>query len=147
MSDSSDEKTSKKRKLPVSTKTIFKLIVVLVLAGIVIWAYYAGISHGKAEQKKKDATSFASPVHPLPPSLQNHWVLLGTIEKISSSSLQVKDIRGENQDMSLTKSTIILDKTDNTTNTGALKTGIRIIASGTKDKSGNYTVTRIRIEQ
>lgn len=145
MSKEETVKSSKKRGLTVKLgeKSFVLLGIIIAVALVFGIGYKAGVSHQKKEvaaQRSKNLRS-QSFLDTLP-----RWTSIGTITNITENKLVLKDIRGDTKEAKLTKESRITDRMGKTLTRNDLKKDQKIIVSGERDKKGNLTVTRIRVQ-
>lgn len=121
------------------------VILVLAVAGGI---FYGGFQYGISWQKKSTEQSrnpYSSLTEKQREALQNRVVSIGTITKISTSSIEVKQTGGKTTTFVISKDTTLTDTKGKKIKVDTLKVGNKVIVTGTKS-GDTVNATRIRLQ-
>lgn len=149
MPDSMPTYQAPRQKRGPSKKTITIIAAVVAVLFVLFGIYSLGVSSGKEQQKeesKKQAASKKSDITKLPQISKDYWSVVGNVEKVSATSITVKNNKGVSQTADITDKTEVTEKPSKKVEVGAIKSGGKVIVIGTKTDDGKTTAKTIRIQ-
>lgn len=115
----------------------------LILIGVYLVGYKMGIKDQQAINDKKTAQPSGLDFLVIN---KNRWSIVGTVEKVSSDSITVKNNKGLVQTATIPESAEITDNSAKDTTVSSIKKGSEVIVVGTKDDNNEYSASTIRIK-
>ena len=149
-------KTASKKVKKISAKLwakkYFRIVLVITLiAGAGYGLFWAGERHGAERQKKADAktrmpfSSQKSNGAKANPN-QARFNVMGTVTKVTDSSIEVKSQNGTTSTIAIDKNTTITNKKGEKQDAKSLKADQKVIVSGSTKPDKSQTAERIRIQ-